>query len=293
MEIQAALEAITTIDGPVEVVSDSTYVVNCFRDRWWEGWLARGWLNKAKKPIANRDLWEPLIDVYRADPSRIRFRWVKGHSNDPMNDIVDRLAVDAARTQRGRTGEGVPEDLGPADDPTPTDDRDPRAPAGRRVVVVGHKPPEMGGYDANEVADGVRRVLTDVLTAKHEMHPDLVVMTGLGLGAEQLGADAATAAGVPYVAVLPYPDQESVWPKASQARYRELLDNAAGRVLLQAKAPETKQKAGGALARRDAWLARNAHEAIAVWDGQDPRVGRLVRSLQDHLGEEDVWLLAP
>jgi hypothetical protein len=64
-------------------------------------------------------------------------------------------------------------------------------------------------------------------------------------------------------------------------------------VLLQAKAPDTKQKAGGALARRDAWLARNAHEAIAVWDGTDPRIGRLVRSLQDHLGEEDVWLLAP
>ena len=292
MEIQAALEAVTAIDGPVEVVSDSTYVVNCFRDRWWEGWLERGWLNKAKKPVANRDLWEPLIEEYRRDPSRVRFRWVKGHSNDAMNDIVDRLAVDAARTQQGRRGEGVPSDLGPADAPQ-ADTEDPRAPAGRRIVVVGHRPPEMGGYDANEVADSVRRVLGDVLAAKKDMHPDVVVMTGLGLGAEQLGAEAAAAAGVPYVAVLPYPDQESVWPRASQERYRRLLDGAAGRVLLQAKAPESRQKAGGALARRDAWLARNAHEAIAVWDGQDPRVGRLVRSLQDHLGEEDVWLLAP
>jgi ribonuclease HI/uncharacterized phage-like protein YoqJ len=292
MEIQAALEAVTAIDGPVEVVSDSTYVVNCFRDRWWEGWLARGWLNKAKKPVANRDLWEPLIEEYRRDPTRIHFTWVKGHSNDVMNDLVDRLAVEAARTQEGRTGEGMPDDLGPADVPG-AEDADPRVPAGRRVAIVGHRPPEIGGYDANEVADGVRRVLTDVLAAKRDMHPDLVVMTGLGLGAEQLGAEAATAAGVPYVAVLPYPDQESVWPGASQARYRELLDGASARVLLQAKAPETKQKAGGALARRDAWLARNAHEAIAVWDGTDPRIGRLVRSLQDHLGEEDVWLLAP
>ncbi|MDQ6928318.1 MAG: ribonuclease HI, partial [Actinomycetota bacterium] len=61
MEIEAALEAVTTLDGLLEIVSDSTYVVNCFRDRWWEGWLARGWINKAKKPVANRDLWEPLI----------------------------------------------------------------------------------------------------------------------------------------------------------------------------------------------------------------------------------------
>ena len=95
--------------GRVEVVSDSTYVVNCFRDRWWEGWLARGWLNSQKKPVANRDLWEPLIDAYRADPDRLRFRWVKGHSDDPMNDLVDRLAVEAASTQRGRQGEGTPD----------------------------------------------------------------------------------------------------------------------------------------------------------------------------------------
>ena len=292
MEIQAAFEAVTAIDGPVEVVSDSTYVVNCFRDRWWEGWLERNWLNKAKKPVANRDLWEPLIDAYRADPTRIQFRWIKGHSNDVMNDVVDRLAVEAARTQRGRTGEGMPDDLGPADAPGEKA-VDPRVPAGRRVAIVGHRPPEIGGYDANEVADGVRRVLADVLAAKRDMHPDLVVMTGLGLGAEQLGAEAAAAVSVPYVVVLAYPDQESVWPRASQVRYRELLDGAQERVLLQAKAPDTKQKAGAALARRDAWLARNAHEAIAVWDGRDPRVGRLVRSLQDHLGEEDVWLLAP
>jgi ribonuclease HI len=105
MEITAVLEAVTFLPGPLEVVSDSTYVVNCFRDRWWQGWLARGWKNSQNKPVKNRDLWEPLIDAYRADPGRLRFRWVKGHSGDPMNDLVDRLAVEAAATQRGRQGE--------------------------------------------------------------------------------------------------------------------------------------------------------------------------------------------
>lgn len=104
MEINAALEAVTSLEGSLEVVSDSTYVVNCFRDRWWQGWLARGWINSQKKPVANRDLWEPLIDAYRSTPDRIRFRWVKGHGGDPMNDLVDRLAVEAAAMQAGRTG---------------------------------------------------------------------------------------------------------------------------------------------------------------------------------------------
>ncbi len=98
------LDAVTTFDGPLEVVSDSTYVVNCFRDRWWQGWLSRGWTNSQRKPVANRDLWEPLIGAYRSDPSRLAFRWVKGHGGDPMNDLVDRLAVEAAAKQRGREG---------------------------------------------------------------------------------------------------------------------------------------------------------------------------------------------
>jgi ribonuclease HI len=98
MEIQAALEAVTALEGPLVVVSDSTYVVNCFRDGWWKGWLARGWVNSAKKPVANRDLWEPLIELYR-DRGDVTFRWVKGHSGDEMNDVVDQLAVLAGKEQ--------------------------------------------------------------------------------------------------------------------------------------------------------------------------------------------------
>ena len=99
MEVRAVLEALRTL-GPtherVEVVSDSTYVVNCFRDEWWKGWLRRGWLNSQKQPVANRDLWEPLIDAVRSHGG-VSFRWVKGHSGDRMNDLVDRLAVEAAK----------------------------------------------------------------------------------------------------------------------------------------------------------------------------------------------------
>jgi ribonuclease HI len=122
MEITAALEAVRDVltrDRGVEVVSDSTYVVNCFRDRWWEKWLARGWVGSARQPVANRDLWEPLVDIYRLNPGRVAFRWVKGHSVDPYNDLVDRLAVAAATSQRGSSGSEppVPEALGAADRP--------------------------------------------------------------------------------------------------------------------------------------------------------------------------------
>jgi ribonuclease HI len=97
MELQAVLEAVRALDGPLEVVSDSTYVVNCFRDKWWAGWRRREWRNSQNKPVANRDLWEPLVDLVLARD--VTFRWVKGHATDPVNGFVDRLAVESARTQ--------------------------------------------------------------------------------------------------------------------------------------------------------------------------------------------------
>jgi len=101
MEVQAVLEALRVLDGPVEVVSDSTYVVKCFHDRWWEGWIARGWRNSQRQPVANRDLWEPLVALVRSRGGEVTFRWVKGHSGEPMNERVDQLAVAAARRAAG------------------------------------------------------------------------------------------------------------------------------------------------------------------------------------------------
>ena len=105
MELTAALEALRALGvgseaGPVELVSDSTYVLNCFRDRWYVKWRANGWRNSKREPVANRDLWEPLVEL--AEPAlaagMLTMRWVKGHSGDPMNDLVDRLAVAAVPT---------------------------------------------------------------------------------------------------------------------------------------------------------------------------------------------------
>lgn len=97
MEVRAAYEAIRALPGTLVVVSDSTYVVNCFKHAWWTGWRARGWVSSAKRPVANRDLWEPLIDLVEARGD-VTFRWVKGHSGHPMNERVDQLAVAASHS---------------------------------------------------------------------------------------------------------------------------------------------------------------------------------------------------
>jgi uncharacterized phage-like protein YoqJ len=232
-------------------------------------------------------LWEPLIDIVRARKGDISFRWVKGHSGDAMNDLVDALAVEAGKMQKGKTGDKAPTDMAAGAKPA----AGPEAPPGTLLLVTGHKPPEIGGYGPNETAGRILDKLTEIIAAKKQLHADLRVITGLGLGVEQMAAQAALAAGVVFTAILPYPDQHKVWPRPSQEAYMRLLDQADGEVLLQATAPESRQAAGAALNRKNAWLARHAADAVVVWDGQEAFLGKVVRSLQDHLGEADVWIV--
>ena len=60
--------------------------------------------NSAKKPVKNRDLWEPLIESY-LERDNISFEWVKGHSGDIWNDEADRLAVQAGLEQISLKGD--------------------------------------------------------------------------------------------------------------------------------------------------------------------------------------------
>lgn len=100
MELYAVIDALRSlhhIHTVVEVRSDSTYVVKCFTDKWWQGWLTRGWKNSQRQAVANQDLWEQLLgEVVKRGPEKTFFTWVKGHSGEPMNDLVDALAVAAA-----------------------------------------------------------------------------------------------------------------------------------------------------------------------------------------------------
>ena len=97
MELMAAIEGLAAIAGTrsVALYTDSSYVMNCFRDRWFEKWERNGWLGSTKQPVTNRDLWERLI----AETRRHTVTWfkVKGHSGHPLNDRVDLLARQAIK----------------------------------------------------------------------------------------------------------------------------------------------------------------------------------------------------
>ena len=96
MEIQAALEAVPRNDGPAAGGQRLDVRRELLPGRLVAR-LARARLDQQRrKPVANRDLWEPLVGLY-VERGDVAFGWVKGHSGDQMNDLVDGLAVAACR----------------------------------------------------------------------------------------------------------------------------------------------------------------------------------------------------
>jgi ribonuclease HI len=97
MELLAAIVALETLREPcaVELHSDSRYVVEALRQKWLDGWRARGWRTSAKQPVANRDLWERLLPAMA--PHEVTWKWVRGHSGNVENERCDVLAETAAR----------------------------------------------------------------------------------------------------------------------------------------------------------------------------------------------------
>jgi ribonuclease HI len=97
MELMAALEGLrSTPEGSdVELVTDSSYLANAIAKGWLKGWQRKGWRTASKQPVANRDLWERMIQELARHRS-VRPVLVRGHAGHDANERADRLAQEAA-----------------------------------------------------------------------------------------------------------------------------------------------------------------------------------------------------
>ncbi|MGI9598314.1 MAG: RNase H family protein, partial [Acidimicrobiales bacterium] len=251
MELQAVLEALRAIDGPVTVHSDSTYVVNCFNDRWFEGWLKRDWKNSQRKPVANRDIWEPLVELFLGRENELTFVWVKGHSGDEMNELVDALAVAEATKQR----ESLAADSAPGS-PTASGPQPPW-PVDQAIAVTGAAEPDRDQIEG----------LTEAIEGLNPGY-DLLI-TGLRRGVELMAGELAVTHGISLGVVLPFADPAVRWPAATLARFEGCLAKAEWVVTLDGD-PASPSKA---IQSRNSWLWSSAVGAIVV--GDEALVGQL------------------
>ena len=86
MELLAVIRALSnTLEGHVDVFSDSKYVIDSINKGWLSNWQRSNWEDRK-----NHDLWEEFLAV--STGRDVTYNWVHGHANDEYNNICDRMA---------------------------------------------------------------------------------------------------------------------------------------------------------------------------------------------------------
>jgi len=95
MELMAAIKALVFLKKKqkIRIYTDSNYVKEGITN-WIKIWEKNNWKTANKKKVKNVELWIKLNTL--SNFHDIEWQWVKGHSGDPMNNMVDKLARKAA-----------------------------------------------------------------------------------------------------------------------------------------------------------------------------------------------------
>ncbi len=90
LAVIAALESLKKKHISLTIYTDSQYIVNSVEKKWLDNWIRTDFKGGKK----NKDLWTRYYQLSR--DFNIRFVWVKGHADNPLNNRCDELATSAA-----------------------------------------------------------------------------------------------------------------------------------------------------------------------------------------------------
>ena len=95
MELTAAIMGLRSANSasPITVYCDSEYVKKGITE-WITAWKRKGWKRQGGV-LANVDLWQELDRLNSA--RQVTWQWVRGHNGHPLNELADRLAVQARK----------------------------------------------------------------------------------------------------------------------------------------------------------------------------------------------------
>ena len=97
MELMAPIAALSKITKKkrVQIFTDSQYVKMGITN-WIHNWIKNNWQTSKKEDVKNKDLW---LNLYKLTQSHdVEWHWVKAHAGNTLNEEVDALAKDAAKS---------------------------------------------------------------------------------------------------------------------------------------------------------------------------------------------------
>jgi len=106
MELSATIGALTFVgktDKQIVLHTDSQYVINGIT-KWIWGWQKNKWKTSDKTEVANRDLWEKLLQ--EVNGKKIEWKHVDGHVSVAGNERADSIAVSFAKDESEKLFDG-------------------------------------------------------------------------------------------------------------------------------------------------------------------------------------------
>lgn len=140
---------------------------------------------------------------------------------------------------------------------------------GKVLILTGHRPQDLWGFDPNDNYDKVAEKLKEYCI---ENDIDTIV-SGMALGFDQIGAEVALELDLNLVAAVPFEGQEEAWQRYPERveHYRDILEQADFVVYVSPKLQDKKDKAEVTkkMTDRNKWMVNNGDEVFALWNGKE------------------------
>jgi uncharacterized phage-like protein YoqJ len=144
----------------------------------------------------------------------------------------------------------------------------------KTVCFIGHRPPQLGGYEQNPTMGFVKRSLRDAIGRAIKRRVETFISGG-ALGVDQWAAEIVLdirrreinesyhrESSIKLVIAQPFPSQSAKWPQDARRQYDKILQKA-DRIIAVNDDPYAAQK----IQKRNEWMVDNSDAVIAVWNG--------------------------
>lgn len=151
------------------------------------------------------------------------------------------------------------------------------------VAFTGHRPDKIGGYKLPNPT--YIHICQQIDKALRELKPEKVI-TGMALGIDQWAAMIAYKLKIPFLAAIPFENQESKWPQSSQDTFKLLRKLATEEVIVSPGG-----YAASKMQVRNEWMVDHCDKLIAVWDGSKGGTGNCVEYARSI--KKDIYFINP
>lgn len=136
------------------------------------------------------------------------------------------------------------------------------------VSFTGHRPQKLGGFKLPNPT--YIKVCQKIESTLKELNPEKVI-SGMALGVDQWAAFISYKLKIPFIAAVPFINQESKWPTFSQETYNKLIKLASEKVIVS-----DGEYSANKMQIRNEWMVDRCDQLIAIWDGSSGGTGNCV-----------------